>query len=194
MHATERRVIGIDVDGVLADFVKGFNRLLVEVTGRDLLGKHYVPTVWDWPTAAGYTPEEIAATTEEVRYTKAFWLCLDPYRDVGNAVQRLLTSGHDVYFITNRYGRTAKAQTEVWLDAQTYGHRTPPTVLVTPYKGLACQALGVTHYLDDNEDNCLEATVAGARTFICDRPCNRSFSHRDVERTGLQGFLEVVCG
>lgn len=197
MHTAERRVIGIDVDGVLADFVTGFNQKLVEVTGRDLLGANYTPTVWDWPQHAGYTADEIAATKGAVRWDRYFWLGLSGYDNVPEVLNTLVRLKLDVYFITDRFGRTAKNQTERWLHIQHlaasgYCPAIMPTVLVTPHKGLACQTLGITHYIDDNEDNCLEAMQAGARTFICDRPWNHTFSHRDIERTGLQGFLDAV--
>lgn len=53
----------------------------------------------------------------------------------------------DLYFVTSRVGRTAKAQTEMWLRERGIYH---PTVIVSSEKGLVARAVGATHTLDDS--------------------------------------------
>jgi len=47
--------LGIDVDGVLADFVTAYKNLYIATTGRDTFNG---TPCWDFDLAAGYTKEE----------------------------------------------------------------------------------------------------------------------------------------
>ena len=60
--------LGIDVDGVLANFSKGYAELIIELTGKNLFqpGDIEDPPVWDWDILRGYTKEEVSATWKHI--------------------------------------------------------------------------------------------------------------------------------
>ena len=58
--------IGIDIDGVLANFESGYAPLLTKHSGIQFprLGQPDYPDEWDWDLAAGVTQEQISAAWE----------------------------------------------------------------------------------------------------------------------------------
>lgn len=167
--------IGVDVDGVLADFNTAFIALNKRVTGRDLYPEHYEPTTWDFPESLGYTKAEVSAVWDVIKRDPSFWATLPAYRTTVDDLDTLslleFRGSVDIYFITNRMGISAKNQTERFLTALSVFL---PTVLLTAHKGLAAQTLDLTHYIDDKWENCLDVVSVGkTRTFIMDRPWNQ---------------------
>lgn len=175
--------IGIDVDGVLADFNKSFIERVIDVTGKDLFPPRPfdIPT-WHYPQAYGYTDAEMKYPDGPVWKTIAddpsFWYQLFPYDGAVEFIARLDSSVHDLYFITNRPGTTAKSQTENWIEFHNFGLQSEafsyPTVLVSPAKGLCAKALNLDLYIDDNTDNCLDVnhTSPNTRVVMLARPWN----------------------
>ncbi len=157
--------IGLDIDGVHADFAGAFTKLLVKVTGKDLFerGDGKNPPSWDWFFLRGYTKEEVGLAWNVVKSpASAFWLNLEELP--GCAATRLvildLLRWHDVYFITNRPGSNAKWQTEQWL--RLHLQIDHPTVLLSSEKGLTAKALNLDCYLDDyyvNVDDVVKKTL-----------------------------------
>lgn len=180
--------LGIDCDGVLANYNEGFQRRIITVTGRDLFPcPNYEPDTWYYAEKLGYTAEEIDATWRTIKEDRAFWFSLHPYRDTSYALglisDRISHTGDDVYFITARPGRDAKKQTEMWISSR-FPHLTRPTVtvLLTPHKGLAAQTLGLDAYIDDRWENCLEVAGGDCRTFLMDRPWNQGEENEEITR------------
>lgn len=184
--------IGIDVDGVLADFNTAFIARCIKVTGRDLFGPKFVPTTWNYPESVGYTREEVSAVWKDITEDRAFWYRIGWYMDVDQeALRRLCVDReHDVYFITARPGLQAKLQTELWLAPQI---KTFPTVLITSHKGLAARTLDLDFYIDDRYENVLDVASsvvinngpsAGPRvqTFLLDRPWNQQELPPEIRR------------
>lgn len=174
--------IGLDVDGVLADFIPAYQALVVRMTGKDLFkpGDDVNPPCWDWPQFRGYTDTEIKAVWAQIIADPEFWSKLKPLEgcDTLALCFEALSAEHDLYFITARPGARAKAQSEYWLWANVAGfsNRYPTTVLISPAKGLCARALKLDAYIDDNLDNALSvASVSPAtRTYLLDRNYNQS--------------------
>lgn len=201
--------IGIDVDGILADFNAHYIPLIVKLTGRDLFPPEYVPTTWEYPAILGYTTEEITAVWSYIENNKWFWYDLPTYPETNDSIRYLANrakAGDDLYFITSRPGKTSKAQTEGWLARQgiialgseymTVKHIPHITVLISSEKGLCARALKLDAYIDDRWENCLSipfglAPGVGTRTFLLDRPWNRAPEH-DVEKYGFTRVSSVV--
>jgi len=178
--------VGIDVDGCLANFNSGFIRRVIEVTGRNLFPDNYEPTTWDYPTAVGYTEDEVNKVWENIQADPLFWLRLPVYQGTCGFLMNLARQHHDVYFITARPGIEAKMQTELWLEVAGYESA---TVLITSKKGLAARTLDLDIYLDDRWENAKDVAVLSdgftahgktipprystTKTFLLDRPWNR---------------------
>lgn len=168
--------LGLDLDGVLADFDSSYRQLIEEVTQRPLPVAD--PTVWDWPVTCGVTPEEEAEVWRRIHHSREFWAALgDAPNFTADTCRALadISRFHDVYFITARPSRYAKHQTEQWL----IRHGLPPCALMTEHKGLAAKVLNLHVYVDDRPENVL-ATVCESpttRTYLQRRSWNRTCTH-----------------
>lgn len=163
-------VLGIDVDGVLADFNTSFAEAVIEVTGTDLFPKDWreaikdktFPTTWNWDLDAGYTKEQSRKTWEQGILTSSkFWKSLAPLPGAVDAIKqfnRMSNEGHEVYFLTHRNGKKAKQQTEEWLYDLGMNY---PTVLLTGNKLPVLDNLGVQFFIDDKLATVNEVYRAG---------------------------------
>lgn len=163
--------IGLDLDGVFADFNTTAGRRLVEVTGRHLLPPFpagdapWYPEVWDWFKAYGYRPTEITAFWDHVAASPDFWLRLWGYPQAQKTLHYLqgVTDGGraELYWITSRPGKTAHWQSVQWL--QDHGIATPQVVVVDSpaQKGQIARGLKLNLYVDDHPPN-LDAVAIAA--------------------------------
>lgn len=149
-------IIGVDVDGVLADFNRGLREMLIRTTGRKLIPEGEEPSCWNYATEQyGYTKEEDRATWRAIIEDRAFWGHLDCCSDAPWILAALGTArqaGAEVYFITARPGATAKVQTETWLE-RVMGFPAPTVLIARGDKGFIAHGLGLTHFIDDRPDN-----------------------------------------
>jgi len=191
-------VIGVDIDGVLADFNNAFADRLRKVTGRDLLPEDVSnPPVWYWPEHYGYTPKEQNATWDNCWADPEFWLDLSALGEVDKFFEQIYASG-DIYFITARTGTNVKQQTEQWLEMYGFHY---PTVLIAYDKGPLAKALKLTHFIDDKDSNCQEVVELSTKTqvFLLDRNYNKQ-SQSMLKAAGVtvvterQQFVEAVNG
>jgi len=184
-------ILGIDVDGVLADFNSGFIQRTIEVTGKDLFPPRPfdIPT-WDYATYYGYTKDEEAAVWESIKSDRHFWSHLNAYPGVENFIEHLWAETWDVYFITARPGIRAKIQTEHWL--QLYDFELP-TVLISWDKDLCAKALKLDRYVDDRIENAIDVVEAGIPTYLLTRPWNKNFraaANGIIRISSLEEFLK----
>jgi uncharacterized HAD superfamily protein len=177
--------IGVDIDGVLADFNTSFIKRVIEVTGRDLFPTRPfdIPT-WNYPEHYGYTSKEVSAVWDSIKKDAIFWRALFPYSEAKQALAYLGSRqniyGDEVYFITARPGILAKRQTEEWLVGQIamtgYYGQTMPTVLISSQKGLCAKALDLDLYIDDRMENVLDVYERAPLccTLLFDQPWNQT--------------------
>lgn len=140
--------IGIDVDGVLADFVEGFRPLARRVTGKPCEGDQKLWDFNDW----GLTEEDISTCWNHLKNTANFWMDLNPYPDAYLVTP--LSKDHTLYFITTRVptkGSSVEYQTAAWI--YTYFGILYPTVIVTKHKGRVARALELDAFIDDKKEN-----------------------------------------
>jgi uncharacterized HAD superfamily protein len=166
--------IGIDIDGVLADFNESFIRRTVTVTNRDMFPpRPFDIPIWDYPQHYGYTEAEVSAVWKTIVEDSMFWAYLTPYPTTKPFLQKLNPEKDDLYFITSRPGIIAKQQTEAWI--RYYGGPVSPTVLISSMKGECARALDLEAYIDDRDKNVLNvrAYSSTTRVYILDQPWNR---------------------
>ena len=152
--------IGIDIDGVIADFNKDFIEKSIEVTGRDLYPERpFEITTWNYPESYGYSNEEVHKIWKEIKTSHDF-------------LEELCYLDADFYFITARPGLRSKLQTEIWLELHGFPK---PTVLISGDKDGLCKSLGVNFYIDDKVENCEHVEIYSPATmcYMLARPWNR---------------------
>lgn len=189
--------IGVDVDGVLADFNESFIDTVKRLTGRDLFGAGYVPTTWNYPEAVGYTGPEVTQVWDTIKANPTFWLSLRPYWDAMTALEqlRVMSVEHDLYFITSRPGVKAKHQSEVWLATHSGDFAWNPTVLISSEKGKCAKALHLDYYVDDRYENVQDVvSETRGRTFayMVDRPWNQSVPMEPRRVGSISDFLDII--
>lgn len=155
--------IGVDIDGVLADFNYGLKNVLWEITGERLISLSEEPKCWNWPTAYGYTQEHEDEAWRRIKANPTFWAGLQPFPFVPEQLVELAharLAGHEVYFITTRTGIAPHLQTVYWLHAN--GFSTPTVLISTNGDGKAniAKGLRLTHMIDDKPENVLKIKKA----------------------------------
>jgi uncharacterized HAD superfamily protein len=147
-------------------------------------------TTWEYPQDSfGYSNEEIKRVWKDISNDKTFWLTLSPYKDTYNFISALSRYNNDFYFITSRPGKTAKLQTELWLDKFS---TQPLTVLISSEKGLCAKALKLDYYIDDKTENCIDVDEnSSTKCFMLAQPWNRQIY--GIERiNSIMKFMEVI--
>lgn len=145
-----RKKIGIDIDGVLANFIHHFrilNNTLHNVTITE------DPTDWDFQNW-GLTNHQLSMSWAELQKTEGFWTSLKKCDDVKQSHIDVLDDKAQLFFVTTRastVGMPREKQTNDWLK-KTFRIK-HPTVIVTSNKGLVAAALELDAFIDDNYDN-----------------------------------------
>lgn len=149
MASRKRQVVGIDVDGVLADFLGSARKAL-----RALYGKpedSAIQTSWAF-SSLGITEEE----------TKGFWDYVDAVPNWWMRLQKMpntylvadIERSHRVVFITHRFdgaGSPVEDQTKEWL-TRSFGIKNP-TVVLSGDKGPVAKGLKLDWFIDDRPEN-----------------------------------------
>ncbi len=190
--------IGVDIDGVLAQFNDAYIEKCIEVTGKDLFPpRPFDILTWNYPESFGYSKEEMSVVWGDIKASNWFWLKLKAYPETSNALDTLRIRewrhGDEVYFITARPGVRVKAQTEDWIRSHCfYEEYRTPTVLISSLKGLCAQALKLDAYIDDRKENVWDVVGTGTRTFVMDRPWNQG-NFTDIQRvSSIQEMLALL--
>lgn len=198
--------VALDIDGFLASFNASFINLIKEKTGHQLPPESdSYPPVWNYhvqPDGPLTKEEALEMFQVHIGQSHNFWLKLQPYPE-GERIMKALSAietVHDIYFITDRIGASAKFQTEAWLMKWF----TLPTVIIARDKAPVIKALNIDLYVDDKPENCnaaVEATDGKTVVLMPDRPYNRNIitdyrvkKVKDVEKVlgQMLGFGENV--
>lgn len=171
--------IGFDIDGVLANFVGSYRNLLIRTTGIDRFKDKAWWESWYWDLECGYDKLDQKNAFDVIAQSRSFWYSLRSTMNCSTLALCIqsLEHEHDVYYITNRQGPTAKRQTEAWL-SKYLPYPSPeirPTVLIASDKAAACKTLGLDAYIDDNYDNIVGVVMEckATRAYLLDQPWNK---------------------
>lgn len=171
--------IGVDVDDVLANFIKKFRHMAHLKFGVD---ESIVPCDWKFSNFK-LKPEQFSELWKEVADTNNFWIDLEPKE--GCELMAKAEKKHDIFFISSRVaskGLSVKDQTGWWLASALSVHF--PTVIITSEKGPLAAALKLEAFIDDRDKNCIEIAqaVPNCKVFLKDAGHNKNFN--DFPRVG----------
>jgi len=186
------RRICIDMDGVITDFNKSFIRAANKILHM-AIPEDFQPKVWHYMLQElGVSREDYDKLWEYVERSD-FWSTLDIHSSIDEKVMSdlcRLTTLHDVYFLTNRVGATAKFLTERWLSMWHVRH---PTVIVTDSrgKGLICKALKAELAIDDYVPNIVEISISSPETklYMKDASYNQKDHFALMNKVNIVGSL-----
>ena len=184
-------MVGLDIDGVVADFLSPFLLRLEKRIGKGRIPTESLTSV-DFTAHPTLTEEAVEACADAVRRDPVFWTGLDSLldREQWRRLEELSRRGQ-LSFITHRTGHESwdiHAVTTQWF--RRHGITTPDVHLVENEKSALVEKLGVALFVDDNYENCQDvAEQTNARVLMPHHPYNRWFTHPGVTR--IMHFDEV---
>ncbi len=180
-------VIGMDLDDVLADFIKKFMEVAAAKYGVD---PNIRPTSWEWDDC-DMSAERVDGTWSEIFQIENFWETLDVIPGVDSKLIWELNRKTKLYFPTARAvvkGRDIGYQSARWL-SNLFCIRYP-TVIIGNSKGPLANALAYDYFIDDRPKNCLEVKLARpeCKVFLNNASHNQSF---DLADKGISRIAHV---
>jgi len=177
-------LVGLDIDGVVADFVTPFLQLLERRSGGGPIDPETIsdPNFTRHPFL---TKEIIDACVEEVSGDAEFWRRLAPLLPARQwlSLDRL-SRERRLIFITHRWEKSNYDINQVtcdWLRGQ--GVSEPVVHFTQDKKSQLVRQLGIRLFVDDRHENCEDvATQTEALVLMPHRPYNQAFSHPKVRR------------
>jgi hypothetical protein len=171
--------LGIDVDGVVADFRSAFRTLADRELG---LAPNDVETELSKP--------DVDRLWRAVASTTNWWLDVPPYEpdQIARLYAEVRRSRWEVFFMTSRppsAGDAVQLQTQVWLERHGYYL---PSVLTTPAgsRGELARSLRLDLALDDRLVNCLEIiSASNSKALLVLRAPTESPIGEAAERRGI---------
>lgn len=147
--AAGRFNIGVDVDGVLANFTGGAREICKRLYGKP--DDSLIQTSWDF-SSLGLTKEDEIGMYKEIDRTWNWWMSLKPMLNV--TLLPFLVRNHRVVFVTNRkdgFGDPIEEQTARWLYNTFYIEN--PNVVISGDKGAVAKGLALDYLIDDRPKN-----------------------------------------
>jgi len=149
--------IGIDVDGVIADFRTAFHAAAVRCLRRD------VSVSQDRQSAGPLSSDDVRKVWDYIARTQNWWMDVPPYEPDQIARLYSLTRavGWEVFFMTKRppsAGDSVQFQTQWWIER--FGFYLPAVLTVPGSRGDIANGLRLDMIIDDQVLNCVEVISA----------------------------------
>ena len=177
-------VLGLDIDGVVADFLSPFLRVMEKKVGNGPIPPETITdfNFKDHPVLPEKVVDECMVA---VSYDPDFWQRLAPllsaqqWRELDN-----LSRKEQLVFITHRYERETYDIHEVTCDwLKRHGVGKPVVYFTQESKAKLVDHLGVSFFVDDRHENCRDvAENTQAVVMMPHRHYNQSFNHPKVKR------------
>lgn len=194
-HPEERKlkVVGCDLDDVLADFLGNFIRTANQRYGvpADISLR---PDSWSWDNM-GWSKDQLTEMWQLIHDTPDFWSSIKVLPDVNSDLVRRLSEKTELYFPTARsqcLGDSVATQSARFL---LNNFSIPfPRVIVSNEKGPLAAALKYDYFIDDRDKNCIDVKTARpeCEVLLVNSSHNQSF---DAESRGIvrvSGFNEAA--
>jgi len=148
--------IGVDVDGVLADFRQAFHKAAEACGVRDVDSD-------DPATAHSLAQRDVKRVWDYVAKTPNWWMTLAPYEpdQIARLYNLTRALGWEVFFVTNRpasAGDTVQFQTQWWIER--HGFYLPAVLTVPGSRGQIANGLRLDLIVDDLVMNCVDVVAA----------------------------------
>jgi hypothetical protein len=180
--------LGIDVDGVVADFRTAFRALAereLGIAANDVesdLSKADVDRLW-----------------RRVAVTSNWWLDIPPYEpdQIARLYAQARRSRWEIFFLTSRpasAGDAVQIQTQVWLERHGF---LLPAVLTTPAgaRGEIARSLRLDLAMDDRMVNCLEIiSASNAKAILLARGESEGQMRKAAEARGIGVVTSLAEG
>jgi hypothetical protein len=189
--------IGLDLDGVVADFRTAFLDAAANLLGPDAIRLPSAPL----PDLNAVSAADAKRVWRAITDTPNWWLGLRPYEPAQIARLYELARRYrwEVSFLTSRIptaGDSVQFQSQTWLE--TYGFYMPAVVTVPGSRGEIANALRLDVVVDDQFLNCLEVIGASqAKAILLLQMGDGALEQQAIERGvgvvhRLEEAIEVV--
>ena len=183
--------VGLDIDGVLADFLPPFLEILAERAGYGPIDPQSItdPNFTNHP----YLSQEIISRCiVEVSYNPKFWRDLAPLPSTAEWLALdALSRENRLIFITHRYERETYDIGRITCDwLRKHGVSNPVVYFTQNHKSELIEKLAVELFVDDRHENCRDAAEnTKAVIMMPHRTYNSAFHHPRVQR--IQSLTEI---
>ena len=155
--------VGVDIDGVLADFRAAFR-----AAAQQCLGQPF-NAVDDPKTSKAMAQGDVRKVWEWVAKKPNWWMGLRPYEpdQIARLYSLTRSAGWEVFFLTNRPasgGDTAQFQSQWWIEQ--HGFYLPSVLTVPGSRGDIANGLRLDLVVDDQMLNCVEVVSASTSKAI----------------------------
>ncbi len=172
--------IGVDVDGVLADFRTAFHDAARQCLGREIGDA-------DQPAGARASPQrDVKRVWEWVAQRRNWWVDLEAYEpdQIARLYSAARAGGWEVFFLTNRpasAGDTVQFQTQWWIER--HGFFLPAVLTVPGSRGEIANGLRLDIVVDDLSINCVDVvTTSAAKGLLMQRDPDTAATEHALSR------------
>jgi len=171
--------VGLDVDGVLADFRASFRETARECLKREV---ELTPESGEEPLS----PAELNQVWKHIARTPNWWLRVCPYEpgQIASLYELSRACRWEICFLTKRpasAGDAVQFQTQWWLEEQ--GFYLPAVMTVPGSRGDLANALRLDIVVDDQFVNCADVIGAGpAKALLMLRDPNDTVRQHAIDR------------
>jgi hypothetical protein len=149
--------IGIDVDGVIADFRTAFHAAAVRCLRRDVADSDVLES------AGPLSPDDVRRVWGYIGRTQNWWMDVPPYEpdQIARLYSLTRAAGWEVFFMTKRppsAGDSVQFQTQWWIER--FGFYLPAVMTVPGSRGDIASGLRLDMIIDDQVLNCVEVISA----------------------------------
>src|SRR6516225_8647703 len=149
--------IGIDVDGVIADFRSAFHATAVRCLRHDVVDSD------DLESAGPLSAEDVRRVWENIARMRNWWMEVPPHEpdQIARLYSLTRAGGWEVFFMTKRppsAGDSVQFQTQWWIER--FGFYLPTVLTVPGSRGDIANGLRLDMIVDDQLINCIEVISA----------------------------------
>lgn len=177
-------IVGLDIDGVVADFISPFLRCLEKRVGQ---GPIDLESITDLTFASHpfLSEQTVVECIQSVSNDPEFWGALSPLPSFSQwKLLDDLSRENQLIFITHRYEPQSYSIHQVTCDwLRRHGVSRPVVYFTQTFKSELIGKLNIEVFVDDRHENCRDvAEKTPAAVFMPHRSYNQSFEHPRVQR------------